>query len=193
MFNQKPFAALDLGGGSTQVTFPIRNPTQTPSLADYLHEVTTSTETIDVFSTSYLNLGLQAIRYAVLTSGKTIDKIQYVNVCVHPKFKSEEFTYATKKYYITGKNNTKILSRKPSAVDYTDCLKLVKQKVLPLVKPKPITLKQNEVAAYSYFFGAAMETGLIRMYFDISICNGIIIPPTPNGIFIQLQRNLVAK
>lgn len=170
LINQQPLAALDLGGGSTQVTFPIKDPTQTPSLADYLHEVTTSKETIDVFSISYLNLGLQAVRHAVLTSGKTKDNSNYVNACVHPKFKSEEFTYATKKYYITGKNNTKTISRKP-AVDYSECLKLVKQKVIPLVKPKPITLKQNEVAAYSYFFGAAMETGIIRVYFDTQIWN----------------------
>lgn len=166
LINQRPYAALDLGGGSTQVTFPIKDPTQTPSLADYLHEVTTSKETIDVFSTSYLNLGLQAVRHAVLTSGKTTDEINYDNVCVHPKFTSEEFTYATKKYYISGKNNTKTISRK-AAVDFTECLKLVKQKIIPLVRPKPISLKQNEVAAYSYFFGAAMETGIIRMYFYI--------------------------
>lgn len=160
--DKSPFAALDLGGGSTQVTFPVKDLTQTPSLLfDHLHEVTTSKRKADVFATSYLNLGIQAIRHTILTSGKKLNKTNYVNACVHPKFEKEEFEYLDNKYFITGKNNTK------KAVDYNECVGVVKEKVIPLVNPKPRTLKLNEIVAFNYFFGAAIQTGLICMYFDI--------------------------
>lgn len=159
--DEKPFAALDLGGGSTQVTFPVKDPTQTSALFDHLHEVTTSKESADVFATSYLNLGIQALRFAVLTSGKKIGEANYVNACVHPNFKAKEFEYLENKYFITGKKNTKL------AVDYKECVDIVKQKVIPLVNPIPRTLKLNEIFGINYFYGAAVQTGLIGIYFDI--------------------------
>ena len=46
-------------------------------------------------------------------------------------------------------------------VDFEVCLDVVKSKVIPLVKPKPFTLKQHTIAAFSYYFERAVETGLI--------------------------------
>lgn len=46
-------------------------------------------------------------------------------------------------------------------VDFEQCLEAVKTQVLPLVKPKPFTLKQHTVAAFSYYFERAIESGLI--------------------------------
>lgn len=33
--------------------------------------------------------------------------------------------------------------------------------MIPLVTPKPITLKQSQISAFSYYFERAIETGLI--------------------------------
>lgn len=46
-------------------------------------------------------------------------------------------------------------------VDFEECVKLIKEKTMQLVNPKPITLNQDQITAFSYFFERAIETGLI--------------------------------
>lgn len=46
-------------------------------------------------------------------------------------------------------------------VDFDACLDIVKSKVIPLVKPKPFTLKHHTIAAFSYYFERAIESGLV--------------------------------
>lgn len=58
-------AALDLGGGSTQVTYEF-NEFQ-PSYKDYIHAMPIFDSEVNVFTNSYLGLGLMALRHAVIT------------------------------------------------------------------------------------------------------------------------------
>lgn len=60
----------------------------------------------------------------------------------------------------SGKHNPKSTKDNP-VVDFDECVKLIKEKTMNLVEPKPITLNQNQIATFSYFFERAIETGLV--------------------------------
>ncbi|XP_017023997.1 ectonucleoside triphosphate diphosphohydrolase 5 isoform X1 [Drosophila kikkawai] len=153
-------AALDLGGGSTQVTFSPTDPEQVPVYDKYMHEVATSSKKINVFTHSYLGLGLMAARHAVFSHGYKKEASVLESVCVNPIIANRTWTYGNVQYKISGKENPKSSAEQP-IVDFDACLELVKSKVMPLVKPKPFTLKQHAVAAFSYYFERAVETGLV--------------------------------
>lgn len=91
-------AALDLGGGSTQVTFAPKDSHKTPLLSEFMHTVNVPNDKIDVFTTSYLNLGLQAVRHAVYTHNSPDGTKNVESVCVNPIIKSNPFKYGTKLY-----------------------------------------------------------------------------------------------
>lgn len=172
---QNTVAALDLGGGSTQVTFALKDSHRAPLLADFMHTVSTPNAKIDVFTNSYLNLGLQAVRHLVYTSGVTTDDNNYVSECVNPIIDSKPFKYGTKVYNLSGKSNAKSTIEKP-IVDFDACVSLVKQKTMHLVNPRPITLNQNQISAFSYFFERAIENGLVGEYPFICILRAYRIP-----------------
>ncbi|XP_016981694.1 ectonucleoside triphosphate diphosphohydrolase 5 isoform X1 [Drosophila rhopaloa] len=153
-------AALDLGGGSTQVTFSPTDPEQVPVYDKYMHEVVTSSKKINVFTHSYLGLGLMAARHAVFTHGYKKEDSVLESVCVNPIIANRTWTYGNVNYKVSGKENGKSSAEQP-IVDFDACLELVKSKVMPLVKPKPFTLKQHAVAAFSYYFERAIESGLV--------------------------------
>lgn len=158
-------AALDLGGGSVQVTFDVKDPSSVPTLTDSIHTISTSKAKMNVFSNSYSRLGLQAIRQAIFTSGNTTDGINYVSECVNPIVESAEFKLASKTCYVSGKNNSASTEEKP-VVDLDACIDTVKQKTMPLVNPKPIILNENKIVAFSYFIDRAIESGIVREYFN---------------------------
>lgn len=89
---------MDLGGGSTQVTFAPKDVHKTPLLADYMHTVSVPNAKVDVFTTSYLNLGLQAVRHAVFTHGSAEGSKDLESICVNPIIKSNPFKYGSKMY-----------------------------------------------------------------------------------------------
>ncbi|XP_014087972.2 nucleoside diphosphate phosphatase ENTPD5 isoform X1 [Bactrocera oleae] len=153
-------AALDLGGGSTQVTFAPTDPDQLPLYEKYMHEVNTLNRQIAVFTHSYLGLGLMAARHSVFTKGYSKDENNVESVCVNPIISNRTWTYSNIEYKVSGKPNPKSTTEEP-IVDFEECLEAVKTQVLPLVEPKPFTLKQHTVAAFSYYFERAIESGLI--------------------------------
>ncbi|XP_059619058.1 ectonucleoside triphosphate diphosphohydrolase 5 isoform X2 [Phlebotomus argentipes] len=152
-------AALDLGGGSTQATFAPKDLSQ--NIYDgYIHTVPTAADHVQVFTHSYLNLGLHAVRHAVFMSGQPENQTSIESECVNPIVHSKLFRYANKEFLISGRDNKKSTADNPE-VDFEACLENVKSKVVPLVKPKPVTLKQHQIAAFSYYFERAIETGLV--------------------------------
>lgn len=159
---QNTVATLDMGGCSTQVSFASKDPNSTPSLVEYIRKISTDKETGNVFSTSYSKMGLDAARVGIVESGETTDagKI-YVSECVNPIIKSATFKFASKEYVVSGKNNSLSTEEKP-VVDYYACVNLIKEKLVPLVKPKPITLNQKEIAAFSGFYWRTMLSGIVR-------------------------------
>lgn len=91
-------AALDLGGGSTQVTFAPKDAQQTPLFSDYMHTVPTLSSTVDVFTHSYLHLGLMAVRHAVFTYGETGNVVN--SECVNQIVSNKLWKYANTDYYV---------------------------------------------------------------------------------------------
>uniref|UniRef100_A0A2M3Z2D0 Putative nucleoside phosphatase n=1 Tax=Anopheles braziliensis TaxID=58242 RepID=A0A2M3Z2D0_9DIPT len=153
-------AALDLGGGSTQVTFAPRDVSQTPLYNAYMHRVPTLDSYVEVFTNSYLGAGLHAMRHAVFTHGAAENETKLASECVNPIIHDKLFRYGTGQYHISGKDNPKATTENPM-VDYERCASIVREKLLPTLKPKPVTLKQHEISAFSYFFDRAIETGLV--------------------------------
>lgn len=68
----------------------------------------------------------------------------------------------------SGKSSLKSTKENP-IVDYEECVKIIKAKTMHLVDPKPITLNQNQIAVFSYFFERAIETGLVGKRFDFNV------------------------
>lgn len=92
MGKSKTIAALDLGGGSIQVTFAPHDVHQTPLLMKYMHIVSTLNAKVDVFTNSYLHLGLQAVRHAVMTHDHA-NHTDLHSECINPIIKNRPFKY----------------------------------------------------------------------------------------------------
>lgn len=92
--SRNTIAALDLGGASTQATFAPKDVHKTPLMADFMHTVSTQQAKIDVFTNSYLNLGLMAVRHAVFTREQPKEAFEIASECVNPIIQSKPFTYA---------------------------------------------------------------------------------------------------
>lgn len=161
-FGENTVAALDMGGGSTQVSFATKDPNSTPSLIDYIRKISKEKESVNVFSTSYSKMGLDAARTQIVENGQaTGESGAYLSECVNPTIKSAKFIFASKEYSVSGKNNSLSTEESP-IVDYNACVNLIKEKLVPLVKPKPITLNQKEIAAFSGFYWRTMLSGVVR-------------------------------
>lgn len=60
----------------------------------------------------------------------------------------------------SGKENEKSTPDRP-VVDLERCQRIIHQIITPLLNPRPVTLKELENAAFSYYFERGFETGLI--------------------------------
>lgn len=158
--SKRTAAALDLGGGSTQVTYELDE--MQPNYKTFIHAVPLFNTEVNVFTTSYLGLGLMAVRHAVITYQGAANQTTFKSECVNPIVENKLFNYAKVDYHISGKENRKNLEN--PEVDYDACLESVKRQVLPLVKPKPLKLNEHTINAFSYFYDRAIETGLVEPF-----------------------------
>ncbi|XP_055381947.1 nucleoside diphosphate phosphatase ENTPD5 isoform X2 [Condylostylus longicornis] len=155
-------ASLDLGGGSTQVTFSPADAAQIPIYEKYIVPVHVFNKEINVFTHSYLGLGLMAVRHSVFTHNLHKSQTSIESSCVNPIIQNKTWIYDNTEYSISGKDNSASTFENP-VVDFDVCLNSIKSIVLPLIKPKPITLKHHVIAAFSYFFERAIESGLLDL------------------------------
>lgn len=139
-------AALDLGGGSTQVTYVMDNERDVASNKNLIYPVSVLKHKLNVFTNSYLHLGLMAGRHGVMTEGKNITVLE--SECVNPIIKNRSWNYGNKEFHVSGKPNPKASASKPE-VNFDVCYNKVKRYVLPLVQPIPATLQKQEIAAFS--------------------------------------------
>lgn len=82
------------------MTFVPKDPLQTPVFADHMHTVSTLNGKIDVFTHSYLKLGLMAARHAVFTIGYEKNQTNIHSVCVNPIVHGKSWQYSNVKYKI---------------------------------------------------------------------------------------------
>lgn len=150
-------AALDLGGGSTQVTYELDE--FQPSYKDYIHAVPVFDHEVNVFTNSYLGLGLMALRHSVITNKGAANQTSFENECINPIIKDKAWTYSKVDYKVSGKENKRNVEN--PEVDFEQCQDLVRRQVMPLLKPKPIKLNEHTINAFSYFYDRAIETGLV--------------------------------
>ncbi|KAJ8713119.1 hypothetical protein PYW08_008423 [Mythimna loreyi] len=151
-------AALDLGGGSTQITYQLSDDDKEGYPAVDQHVVPAGNN-ITLYTHSYLKLGLLAARYGVfrMENGGG-NSTELSSLCVDPIIQREPWTYANNHYFISG--SPRMHGSKASAV-YNACHGIVKRYVLETLDWEPKQPPLGSVAAMSYFYDVAADAGMI--------------------------------
>ncbi|XP_045479496.1 ectonucleoside triphosphate diphosphohydrolase 5 isoform X2 [Harmonia axyridis] len=161
-------AALDLGGGSTQVTFAALAPSSLKH-KDRIHSAPSLTGGIPVYTHSFLGLGLKAARKAILTVGQENSK-NITSECVNHIIEGQKFKYGNEVYYVSGPKKDYLTIEDESVgyltgseipiVNMDKCLSIIRSFVRRNSKP-PEELPNKVIFAFSYYFDRAAEAGLI--------------------------------
>ncbi|KAG7303700.1 hypothetical protein JYU34_012257 [Plutella xylostella] len=151
-------AALDLGGGSTQITYQLDEELAARVPAGDRHAVPTGGVNISVYTHSYLGLGLYAARYGILQLGnKTPNTTHFTSPCVDPIVTDERWTYANKEIVVSGLSP----GGTTAARQHAACRLLVAQYVKSTLDWEPEEPPRGSVAAMSFFYDVAADAGLI--------------------------------
>ncbi|XP_059842367.1 ectonucleoside triphosphate diphosphohydrolase 6 isoform X1 [Hypanus sabinus] len=152
---QDAVGMLDLGGGSTQITFlPHSEMTLQTSPVECITSIQMFNSTFILYSRSYLGLGLMSARLAILggTEGKPTEKDQdLVSSCLTPGYKTE-WKHAEILYSIKGQKAGEHL--------YDSCYSRI-EKVLYKRVHKPEEVQNISFYAFSYYYDRAVDVGLI--------------------------------
>lgn len=161
-------AALDLGGGSTQVTFAAMTPSSLKE-TQYIHKASVPQGTIPVYTHSYLGLGLMAARKEVLTLNQA-NRTEVISECVNPIIKDRRFHYGGVDYSVSGSQkdfptskvlgNAVLVGEDVPIVNFEKCAGIIADYVNSKARP-PDELPTKAIAAFSYYFDRAAEIGLI--------------------------------
>ncbi|KAK2579445.1 hypothetical protein KPH14_002654 [Odynerus spinipes] len=180
--SENTVAALDLGGGSTQVTFS-PDKIQAKELKQHVYAINAFSHNMSVYTHSYLGMGLMAARKEILTHGMTKknttkkDTIIIQSECINP-IVSTQWSYGGQNYIVKGPVNGTHKTVKTQnfaggdenrpIVRFPECLNII-EKYVDTIKNKPIGLNSHEIYAFSYYFDRATEVGLIDPFFGGSI------------------------
>lgn len=171
-------AALDLGGGSTQVTFA-PDTDHIKKQEKHIYSINAFSNNISIYTHSYLGMGLMAARKEILTYGQNVDtkdntvlsetEIELRSECINPII-TTKWAYGGVNYLVKGPQNgthKMVKTQNFAGVDedrpvvrFSECLKIVKNYVGTIVN-KPLGLEAREIMAFSYYFDRATEVGLI--------------------------------
>ncbi|XP_043466216.1 ectonucleoside triphosphate diphosphohydrolase 5-like [Leptopilina heterotoma] len=169
---QSTVAAIDLGGGSTQVTYRLDEEDRN----DLNHSVITNLQAFNqnmtIFTQSYLGFGLMTARKAILIPPFAMTNeygvIEVHSKCISPSTNTT-WTFNDKEYQIMGQrensseinqNITEDEKNKGSNINFQDCLNLVK-KLTSKIENKPVGLNKQDIYAFSGFYYKTYDTGLI--------------------------------
>ncbi|XP_025192687.1 ectonucleoside triphosphate diphosphohydrolase 5-like [Melanaphis sacchari] len=145
-------AALDLGGGSLQITFL---PTNCDKInQDFIIERPIMNKRVNLYSHSYLGLGLMAARKSVFTIDS--DSLNVTSPCVQEAAKEIPFKFSQNIYRVTGAS-----SKEDLAIDYQQCKNIIETVVKNIHIDKPEDFLKQKIVAFSYFYGKAKDAGLI--------------------------------
>ncbi|XP_071329580.1 ectonucleoside triphosphate diphosphohydrolase 6 [Trachinotus anak] len=147
---------LDLGGGSTQITFsPQDEKTIQTSPIDYIRTFQMFNHTHTVYSHSYLGLGLMSARLAVLggvDASPLGGSTELVSPCLAPEY-SGSWEHADVVYTVKG--------QKAGEPVYEACLTKV-EKVLYRKVTKASEAADMDFYAFSYYYDRAVDLGVIE-------------------------------
>ncbi|XP_067240683.1 ectonucleoside triphosphate diphosphohydrolase 5 [Chanodichthys erythropterus] len=153
--SQKTVGILDLGGGSTQITFlPKSKKTVESAPADYIARFHMFNSTYELYTHSYLGNGIKAARLAALGAlgSDGLERKVFRSSCL-PKKHTGDFSFGGVTYHVSGVTDGVTGFR----TCYQEMLKVVKG-----VIKQPHELKDSATFyAFSYYFDHAVEAGLI--------------------------------
>ncbi|KAL2082935.1 hypothetical protein ACEWY4_020708 [Coilia grayii] len=147
---------LDLGGGSTQITFSPKDEKTIQTSPDDITSFKMFNLTYTLYSHSYLGLGLMSARLAVLggTEGQPLPAGQeLVSPCLAPDY-TGQWEHAEVTYALRG--------QKAGEPMYESCLKKVEKMLYKKVR-KAEDLSSMEFYAFSYYYDRGVDLGLIGM------------------------------
>uniref|UniRef100_A0A915EE67 Uncharacterized protein n=1 Tax=Ditylenchus dipsaci TaxID=166011 RepID=A0A915EE67_9BILA len=132
-------AALDLGGGSTQVTF----------LPDNLAAA------LELYTHSYLGNGLVAARIGVaqLSSQSNDESHSLFTSCFPRKFQINDWDYAGNVWVVSATQEASFEACLSSTIHYVESV----SKVVPIPQ-----LADNDVFVFSYFYDRGLQAGLVQ-------------------------------
>uniref|UniRef100_A0A1A7XE12 nucleoside diphosphate phosphatase n=1 Tax=Iconisemion striatum TaxID=60296 RepID=A0A1A7XE12_9TELE len=153
---KKTVGILDLGGGSTQITFlpKLKKTIESAPVADYVARLDFFNSTFELYSHSYLGNGIMAARLATLGAlgVEGLEWRVFESSCLPNKFR-DEWRFGGLTYQVSGD------------LDGHAGYKLCYQEVLKVVKGiihQPYKLEDSNVFfAFSYYFDRAVDVGLI--------------------------------
>ncbi|XP_074541255.1 ectonucleoside triphosphate diphosphohydrolase 5 isoform X2 [Halichoeres trimaculatus] len=153
---KKTVGILDLGGGSTQITFlpKLRETIKSVPVDDYVARFDIFNSTFELYTHSYLGHGLMAARLATLGAlgAEGLEWRVFKSSCLPKKFR-DEWSFGGLTYQVSG------------YLDGYSGYKLCYQEVLKVVKGiihQPYELQDSSVFyAFSYYFDRAVDAGLI--------------------------------
>ncbi|CAJ0940808.1 unnamed protein product [Ranitomeya imitator] len=146
---------LDLGGGSTQITFlPLAKATLDQTPADFLTWFELFNSTYRLYTHSYLGLGLKAARLAVLGASASAaqQKQMFRSHCFQPDLDAE-WTFAGITYRYGGQSD--------GLVGFDSCYSEV-QRILQGKFHHVDELQSRRFYAFSYYYDRAVDTNLIE-------------------------------
>lgn len=149
---QDTIPTIDLGGGSMQLTFHPKDPATIGSAPEgYAMSKTLFGETFDIYSHSYLGLGLMSAREK-LFGGPPPSKDQITQVLspCFPPGKKIDWSNAGSSYSVSGAEG-----------GFQGCLGMAKSAINKENIDKPKEIITGDVYAFSYFFDRATDAGLI--------------------------------
>uniref|UniRef100_A0A4W5K285 nucleoside diphosphate phosphatase n=1 Tax=Hucho hucho TaxID=62062 RepID=A0A4W5K285_9TELE len=149
-YTRKTVGILDLGGGSTQITFlPKSKKTVFTAPASYIANINMFNNTLQLYTHSYLGNGLVAARLATLGA---LGADVFTSSCLPKKFR-EDWTFGGITYKVSGIPD--------GYAGYKLCYYEVMRVVKGIVH-QPFEIKGSSIFyAFSYYFDRAVESGLI--------------------------------
>ncbi|XP_063993423.1 ectonucleoside triphosphate diphosphohydrolase 5 [Diachasmimorpha longicaudata] len=167
-------AVLDLGGGSTQVTY-VPDEEDLRDIIDHVYTINVFSHNLSLYTHSYLGMGVMAARRAILTLDLSPEDreipgvIQINSECINPII-ATEWSYGGQNYMVKGPVNGsyKIVKtqnyagadEKRPIVRFEECKNLV-QRFIRDVQDRPVGLAKRDIYGIAYYFNRATEAGLI--------------------------------
>ncbi|XP_045539258.1 ectonucleoside triphosphate diphosphohydrolase 5 [Papilio machaon] len=150
-------AALDLGGGSTQITFQLQEEEAARAQPADTRVLRAGAANRTLYTHSYLRLGLLAARHGLLQHEAGADRDNFTTVCVDPIVQAEPWTYAGRRHLVSGAPRPPGMKREAA---YARCHALVRAHTLRTLGAPP-PRAPPAAAAMSYFYDVAADAGLI--------------------------------
>ncbi|KAI2654282.1 Ectonucleoside triphosphate diphosphohydrolase 6 [Labeo rohita] len=170
---------LDLGGGSTQITFALQEEKTIQTLPiDYVTSFQMFNISHALYSHSYLGLGLMSARLAVLggiEAQPLAGPQELVSPCLAPDY-SGQWEHAEVLYTVKG--------QKAGEPIYETCLTKVEKMIYKRVK-KIEGVKDMDFYAFSYYYDKAVDLGLI-------VCNNMSAGGIKESPFLCLDLTYIS-